>query len=594
MSKAFVNLRSFIEYLQKNNMLVSIDTEVSTDLEIAEIHRKVVEQGGKALFFKKVKGSEYPVVTNLFGTRERVELAFGTSAFTAIEEIVKLATTEMPPSFSKIWRAKKSLLRVATSRTKLNQKGAKNHGELDLKTGKGLECLPALKQWPDDGGHFLTLPLVYSEDPEINIPNLGMYRMQFYSETQAGMHWQIHRGGGFHYHKAEKLNKRLPVSVFLGGPPALTLATIAPLPENIPETVFCSFLMGGKLEYYKNASHPHPIFSEAEFVMQGYVEPHTRRDEGPFGDHFGYYSLAHPYPVFTATKVMARKDAIFPATIVGKPRQEDFYIGEYLERLFLPLLKLTMPGLEDLHTFGDSGFHAVAAIKVKNRYWKEAMAYAFRVLGEGQLSLQKYLLVTDTANSLTDFKDLLIHMLARTDWEKDLFVLSNISQDTLDYTGPQLNQGSKAIWLGLGEAKFSLCTQIPTSFPSGVRNAMLFCPGCLVVEMPKYTELKELARDFLSHSAFASFRMVVIVDSLAEVSSFPGAFLWILGTRTEPAADIFSTRSEIIRFHIKQAAPLFFDARMKPSYPGTVESCPEMEEKVKRRWNEYFPQISPF
>ena len=265
------------------------------------------------------------------------------------------------------------------------------------------------------------------------------------------MHWQIGKGGGFHYQVAEARGQALPATVFLGGPPALILAAIAPLPENVPEMMLASLIAGQRLPQVPGPNgHPHPLVATAEFALMGDVPPQVRRPEGPFGDHYGYYSLRHDYPEFRVAQIAHRHDAIYPATVVGKPRQEDFYIGDLLQELLSPLFPLVMPAVEQLWSYGETGYHSLAAAVVKQRYRREAMASAFRILGEGQLSLTKFLFLTDRAVNLKDFRATLEHVLARTDPRADLYVLSNLSMDTLDYTGPDRERGVQGRVAGAG------------------------------------------------------------------------------------------------------------------------------------------------
>ena len=297
----------------------------------------------------------------------------------------------------------------------------------------------------------MTFPLVYTQHPEKPGHNLGMYRMQVYDRTSTGMHLQIGKGGGFQYARAEARNEPLPLTVFLGGPPALILSAIAPLPENVPELMLASLISGERLPQVPGPNgHPHPLLANAEFALMGQVAPRVRRPEGPFGDHYGYYSLQHDYPVFDVQQIAHRKHAIYPATVVGKPRQEDFFIGDLLQELLSPLFPLVMPAVEQLWSYGETGYHSLAGAVVKQRYKREAMASAFRILGEGQLSLTKFILLTDRLVDLKDFRATLEHVLARTNPQTDLYVFSNLSMDTLDYTGPVVNEGSKGVWLGLG------------------------------------------------------------------------------------------------------------------------------------------------
>jgi UbiD family decarboxylase len=389
---SFPDLRAFIDRLRRDNDIVTVEAPVDANLEVAEIHRRVVAAGGPALLFTNVAGSDFRLVTGLFGSTRRAELAFGERPLRLIRRLVELAETILPPTPSALWGARDvglELLRVGMRRVPRGPVTER------VTTDVRLDRLPALTCWPEDGGPFITLPLVYTTHPDKHGHNLGMYRMQVYDGRSTGMHWQIGKGGGYHYGVAEGRGEALPATVFLGGPPALILSAIAPLPENVPELMLAS-LIGGERLPRVHGTGPHPLIAAAEFALIGEVPPHTRRPEGPFGDHYGYYSLRHDYPVFNVRQLAHRADAIYPATVVGKPRQEDFFIGDLLQELLSPLFPLVMPAVEQLWSYGETGYHSLAAAVVKDRYSREAMASAFRILGEGQLSLTKFLLVTDS------------------------------------------------------------------------------------------------------------------------------------------------------------------------------------------------------
>ena len=473
------DLRAFLARLRADGDLVQIDVPVDPYLEAAEIHRRVIAAGGPALLFTNVTGAALPLVTNLFGTGRRAQLAFGTRPRHFIERVVSLAETLLPPTPAKLWAARDvawQLARVGLSRRRTGPVCEVVTDDVRL------EQLPVITSWPEDGGPFVTLPLVYSEHPDRPGHNLGMYRLHVYDARTTGMHWQIGKGGGFHYAAAEARGEALPVSVFLGGPPALMLAAIAPLPENVPELLLASLIAGERLRLVEG--RPHPLIADAEIALIGKVSPQTRRPEGPFGDHYGYYSLQHDYPVFEVQRMARRRDAIYPATVVGKPRQEDFFIGDLLQELLSPLFPLVMPAVRRLWSYGETGYHSLAAAVVRERYRREAMASAFRILGEGQLSLTKFLLVTDRDVDLRDFRATLAHVLARTNVETDLYIFSNLSMDTLDYTGPRVNEGSKGVWLGLGDPVRALPHELHGEPPSGARGVQVFCPGCLIVGGP--------------------------------------------------------------------------------------------------------------
>jgi UbiD family decarboxylase len=446
-----------------------------------------------------------------------------------------------------------------------------------------------IKKWPQDGGPFMTLPLVYTEHPRTGGHNLGIYRMQVHDSSSAGIHWQIGKGGGFHYSVAEESDEALPLTVFPGGPPAVILAAIAPLPENVPELLLASLIGGRRVELCQGPG-PHSLLAEAEFALVGSVPPRRRRAEGPFGDHYGYYSLVHDYPVFEVEWMARRRDPIYPATVVGKPRQEDFYIGDLLQELLSPLFPLVMPGVEDLWSYGETGYHSLAAAVVKERFKREAMASAFRILGEGQLSLTKFLLVTDRPVDLRDFNKTLQHILARTRTETDLFVFGNLSMDTLDYTGPRINEGSKGVWLGLGDPVRELPGEFQAeSLPPAVGDVLVFCPGCLVLGGPPAAEDPEAGRRIAGHPAFAGWPLLVLTDEPRRAAASPINFLWTTFTRFEPAADLYAAATSVTRNHVAYAAPILIDARLKPDFPSELFCSEEVASRVTRRWREYFP-----
>ncbi len=580
------NLRSFLDLLARENDLVTVDTEVDPYLELAEVHRRVIAEGGPALLFTRVKGSGYPVVTNLFGTARRIELAFGPKPEALVREVVHVVESLLPPRPGQLWQHRG----LALEALKLGTKQTRKAPVLEVVDRPArLDELPILTTWQEDGGPFVTLPLVYTEHPNTRKHNLGMYRVQRHDAQTTGLHWQIHKGGGFHYHEAEAANQSLPVTVILGGPPALILAAIAPLPEDVPELVLASVLAGEKIRTAANPlGHPHRLIAEAEFALVGRVPPRERRPEGPFGDHYGYYSLKHDYPVFNVEAVCHRRDAIYPATVVGKPRQEDFFIGDYLQQLLSPLFPLVMPSVRDLWSYGETGFHSLAAAVVRERYGREALVSAFRILGEGQLSLTKFLLLTDTPQDLRDFRKLFEHILARARFETDLFVFSNVSMDTLDYTSGRVNEGSKAVLLGLGDPVRDLPREFAGQLSAGLTRAEVFCGGCLVVEGETYERDPEQASRLARDAAFAGWPIIVLHDD-ASVARSSADFLWATWTRFDPASDIHAAETKILRHHLSYTPPVVIDARMKPGYPDELIVRPDIGELVSRRWLEYFP-----
>ncbi|NGQ96287.1 UbiD family decarboxylase [Brevibacillus sp. SYP-B805] len=584
-----INLRSFLDQLRREGQLTVIDAPVDPYLELAEIHRRVIAEGGPALLFTNVKGKSFPVVTNLFGTVDRVHMAVGPKPEAVVRELVSALDRLMPPKLSALWELRDPLLSVLRAGTKTVPASRAPVTQVAT-TDVDLTQLPALTSWHLDGGPFVTLPLVYTEHPETKEHNLGMYRIQIYDKTTTGIHWQIHKGGGFHYYEAETRNQPLPVTLTIGGPPALIVSAIAPLPEMVPELLFASLLMGEKLAMAEVPNHPHRIVAEAEFVFGGLVPPHVRRPEGPFGDHFGYYSWQHDFPVFQVKQMWRRKDAIYPATVVGKPRQEDYYIGDFLQSLLSPLFPVVMPGVKALWTYGETGFHALAGAIVRESYYKEAMAHAFRIMGEGQLTLTKFLMVTDVPCDLADFRRFLEIVLARFQPERDLLIVNDTSNDTLDYTGRKFNHGSKGIMLGIGEAVRELPRAYNGGEIPGITSAKAFCPGCLVVSGPAFTDFPEMAETLVPYANehLKEWPLICLVDDAA-IAEKESSFLWTVFTRFDPAHDLYA-RSSVVRNKIRYEGPLIIDARMKPFYPDEVETHPDIAKLVTERWREYFPK----
>lgn len=586
-TKQLHDLRSFIEVLKSEQDLLIIDEQVDPCLEIAEIHRRVIERQGPALLFTNVKGSSFPVITNLFGTAKRLDLAFGSKPQEFVKDIVNLAETIMPPTPGKLWKNRQLFIDAARI-------GLKNTKEAPIlencQRPARLSSLPMLTSWHSDGGPFVTLPLVYTEHPGGKGHNLGMYRIQRHNDTTTGIHWQIHKGGGYHYFEAEKKDRPLPLTLYIGGPPALMLSAIAPLPEDIPELMLSSLLIGSKLPMSEDPLGGHRLVAQAEFAVKGIVPPHIRKPEGPFGDHYGYNSLEHDYPIFQVSHLYHRNDAIYPATVVGRPRQEDFFIGDYLQDLLSPLFPLVMKGVKELKTYGETGFHCLAAARVSNRYSREAFGCGLRILGEGQLSLTKFLVLTDGSIDITDFRSLWTHVLERVRWDRDLFVFANVSQDTLDYTGPSVNKGSKAMLMGLGKEKIrDLPGEFSGTLPGNCSKPVSFMPGTLVIEGSPYSEEPSLGSRLAESRELREWPAIILVDSSEEATLSMQEFLWTFFTRFEPAADIYGSATSVKRFHVGLESPVVFDCRMKPWYTEVLE----VDDETKALVDEKFERIIP-
>lgn len=590
---AIRNTSQFVNLLHKENELFVFSEPVDPYLELAEIQRRVVARKGPALLFSNVKGTSFPVATNLYGSEKRIHLAFGAKPVETIQRLTRLVKELLPPRMSTLWKERSlgllpflvGLKKVGRAEVLANQLGP-----------RGLLELPRFVSWPEDGGPFVTLPLVYTESPSNAKGNLGMYRIQLFDEKTAGMHIQIHRGGGFHHHEAELMGQSLPAHVYVGGPPALTIAAVAPLPEEIPELVFASFLMGEKLKITRDKKiSPYPIVADADFAIIGNIPAGKRKLEGPFGDHYGYYSLAHEYPYLDVTSVHHRKDAIWAATVVGRPPQEDHYIAEFLQDLLSPLFPLVMPQVINVWAYEESGVHSLAGAVVKERYYKEAFTGALRIMGEGQLSLTKCLLVTNERINLKNFSETFRTIVERCDTETDVHIFSHISQDTLDYTSGKVNKGSKMLIMGVSETGEPKYKNLPTTYERSFQNksfkkAKVFMPGVLLVEGNAFHQGEEKLAQKLLDENLSGFRFVFLVDDANDAGKSDHDFIWTVFTRMEPARDVYS-KQVVENNHIRHLAPIVIDARMKPWIPDVLIPLDETVKAVDQKFGKIIDSI---
>ncbi|MNI07981.1 4-hydroxybenzoate decarboxylase subunit C [compost metagenome] len=584
------NLRQWIEQLRKDKDLAVIDAPVDPYLELAEIHRRVVREEGPALLFTNVKDTPFPVATNLFGTVRRANQAFGTRPEQLVKTLMGAMETLLPPTASGLWKEKRLLL-------DLLKVGTRNvpQGEAPVlgvcRSTEPLKELPRITGWQEEGGPSLTLPLVYTES--ITHPqnhNLGIYRVPIYDDSKAGVHWQKHKGGGFHHREAEQLGEPLPVSVFLGGPPALIAAAAAPVQERLPELLLASLVLGGKLQMVKDPMGGHRIPAEAEFAIRGLIAPHERRTEGPFGDHYGFYSTPRQFPVMHVQRIWHRKDAIYPATIIGKPRQEDYYLREYIQRLLAPAYPLLMPSVKALWEYSECGPHSLVSAVVRESYPREAVVSAYRILGEGQLSLTKFLLLTNEPVELAEFPKLLESVLERFNPASDFLVYGNASPEEQDLSPNAMNHGSKAIMLGVGSPVRELPSDYTEGLLPGITEAIPYCRGCLAVSGASYEEDPELPSRLIAalHAQETAWPLVFVVDNALDTVRTQTSFLWTVFTRFDPASDIYA-EYEIKSHHIGYKLPLVIDARMKRDYPEELVPREDIVQRVDRNWNSYFP-----
>ncbi|MBF0329847.1 MAG: menaquinone biosynthesis decarboxylase [Nitrospirae bacterium] len=445
---AYKDLREFIKLLDQKGLLHRVKAEVDSILEISEITDRICKSsdGGKALLFEKVKGSAYPVVTNLFGSFERMSLALEVKKIDDVAARIVELMNQAPPKtlFEKI-----SMLPKLFEFSRYLPKNAKNAPcqEIVEKDNPDLSRFPILKCWPADGqptdeGRFITLPMVFTKDPETGRPNCGMYRIHVYDKTTTGMHWHIHKDGARHYDKYKALGKRMPAAIAVGCDPAVMYAATAPLPEAIDEMLFAGFLRREPVEMVKCITSDIEVPAQSELVIEGYLDPGESRIEGPFGDHTGFYSAADNYPVFHVTCITHRKDMIYPATIVGKPPMEDCYMGKATERLFLPLIRLEFPEIQDMNLPMEGVFHNAALISIKKSYPGHAKKIIHGLWGKGQMMFSKLLIIVDDDVDVQNISYTAWRVLNNVDWKRDV-VIADGPLDDLDHAANFPRYGSK-------------------------------------------------------------------------------------------------------------------------------------------------------
>lgn len=594
------NLTACVEDLERQGHLLRIESPIDPNLEAAEIQRRVYLSGGPALLFSNVTGCQFPMTSNLFGTLDRARFIFR-DTFENVQRAIqlKIDPSEALKQPLKYWRAPMIAWQM---RPKSVGNGAV------LKNTTSITALPQLKSWPDDGGAFVTLPQVYSEDvraPGLGKSNLGMYRVQlsgnqYQPDQEIGLHYQIHRGIGVHHRAAIDAGKPFRVNVFVGGNPAMTVSAVMPLPEGMSELTFAGALAGHRIPMVRQANAA-SIYAQADFCIVGTVDPNRQLPEGPFGDHLGYYSLAHDFPVLNVEKVYHRDGAIWPFTVVGRPPQEDTVFGELIHELTGPIIPTVLPGVKAVNAVDASGVHPLLLAIGSERYVpyretkqpQELLTQANAILGQGQMSLAKYLWIIDEACdkdlNVNDIQSFFVRMLERVDWSRDLHFQTRTTIDTLDYSGSGFNEGSKVVVAAAGPAVRELPSEIPSSLnlPDGFTRPQVCLPGVLAVEGPKYDDsqnrdhaVEHFCRTTSTEDPINQFPLVIIVDDSEFTARTLNNFLWTVFTRSDPAADIYGIGSSIENKHWGCRGSLVIDARIKPRHAPPLIEDPEITKRV--------------
>jgi len=597
------SLKACVQDLEKNGHLVSIDQEIDPFLEAAAIHRRVYEAGGPAILFKRVKGTPFPMVSNLFGTLDRARFMFR-DALEPVRRVVELKVDPMA--------LLKAPLRYAGAPiTALHTLPMRVGGGPVLANETALSKLPQLTSWPRDGGPFITLPQVYTEDPRAPGPqksNLGMYRVQlagndYERDREVGLHYQIHRGIGVHHTAALERGETLRVNIFVGGAPAMSLAAVMPLPEGLSELMFAGALNRRRVRMAKVDANAPLVHAEADFVIMGEVVPEVTKPEGPFGDHLGYYSLAHPFPVLRVTRVLHRSDAIWPFTVVGRPPQEDTTFGALIHDISGPVVPTLLPGVKEVQAVDATGVHPLLIAIGSERYTpheplarpQELLTQASGILGQGQMSLAKYVMIVNGGDApqldLHDIEAFFVHVLERFDPRRDLHFHTQTTIDTLDYSGHGLNQGSKLVIAAVGDKRRELARELPSglSLPDGVREPRVCIPGVLALQAPAFSANAEgedvavarICQALERVAGLAGFPWIVLCDDSDECSRTLNNFLWITFTRSDPARDVHGVGASIRHKHWGCTGSLVIDARRKPHHAPPLEEDPAVTARVE-------------
>jgi 4-hydroxy-3-polyprenylbenzoate decarboxylase len=635
LAMGYRTLRECVDDLERHGQLVRIEVEVDARLEVAEIHRRVCAAGGPALLFTRVRGCRFPMVSNLFGTIERARFMFRDS----LERVRRLVELKLDPTAA----LRRPLRYAGTARGALTMVPRFVRRAAVMANETTISQLPQQVSWPKDGGSFITLPQVYTEDvraPGWRRSNLGMYRVQlsggrYEPDHEVGLHYQIHRSIGVHHAAAIQAKQAFRVNIFVGGPPAMMLAAVLPLPEGMSELAFAGALGGRRIRMLRprlplplgegRGEGALPIHADTDFCICGTVAPDKLLPEGPFGDHLGYYSLQHDFPVLRVERVFHRNDAIWPFTVVGRPPQEDTVFGKLIHELTGPVIPSVLPGVIGVHAVDAAGVHPLLLAIGSERYWpfaetprpQELLTQANAILGQGQLSLAKFLLIANQTDDpwlkLDDVAAFLRHILERADWTRDLHFQTETTIDTLDYSGSGINAGSKVVIAAVGPKRFDLTNELTSSLrlPEGFANPRIVLPGILAIEGPHYdapqfqrtaanpqsarsspaaagnpksARLVEATDRFCNavgpHDPICRFRLIVVVDDSRFVTESLRNFLWVTFTRANPAADVHGIDSFIHDKHWGCRGPLVIDARLKPHHAPPLVEDPEVSRRV--------------
>ncbi len=590
------SLQDFIKYLDKNGELVRIKTEVDARLEVTEISIRALQEGKPALLFENVKGSKFPLAMNVLASDKRIELALGKHPDRLGEELITFMEEAMPPGPKVFFKHPGITKRIFSTLPRTTYKPTSQ----EVTGHSNLNELPVITSWPEDGGPFITLPQVFTYDPHDGKRNVGMYRMQVFDGQTTGMHWQIQKGGGFHFYQAKKSGKEFEIAVALGTDPALLLATIAALPEGMDEVMFSGFLRGKRTRMVKGKTVSIKVPADAEFILEGTVHPTELRMEGPFGDHFGHYSNASKFPVFHINKITHRRNPIYPATVVGRPPMEDKYLGNATQQVLGPLIRLIHPEICDLWAYYEAGFHNLLVVSVEERYQKEAMKTALSIMGEGQLSLTKCVVAVSEDVNPRDFNAVLKAIHENFDPAYDFIMIPKVPLDTLDFTSYKMNLGSKMI---MDATKSGNADNRKKNPKSEIRNPKseldhliktidnrisdwnLLGDTLLVVTVQDGG--RDVVNKLIKSNELVGPKIIAAVSPDVDIHDQEQT-IWGIFTRFDAERDIMFTEEKLVGISPVFRGKMGIDATWKKGYPSSLVMSDEIIKKVDERWDSYW------
>ncbi len=603
MKQDFFALSDFLRYLEKNGELHRIKNEIDPDLESTEIAIRALKQNKPALLFENPKGSKYPLAMNILASERRIELALGMHPEELGEKLIEFMEQAMPPSMNTILGNKQIVKRLISSRPKRISGGLAQ----EIVDTPNLSQFPIQKCWPNDGGRFVTLGQVFTYDPLTKKRNVGIYRMQLFDDSSTGMHWQIQKGGGFHYYQAQKLNKEFEVAVALGTDPAMLLASVAALPEGIDEVMFAGFLRGARMKMTRGKSISIDVPANAEFILEGKVSLTESRLEGPFGDHFGHYSAASEFPVFRLSAITHRKNPIYPGTVVGKPPMEDKFLGDATQQILGPLIRLMHPEIKSLWAYYEAGFHNLLVVEIEERYAKEAAKTAMSLMGEGQLSLTKCIVTVSAGVDPKNWNAVLREIRENYDPHYDFIMIPKVPLDTLDFTSYKMNLGSKMVIdacrkKGAKSYKHGVESKVLRSMLIAqdrrildinlIENTLLIVKVDSQIHQSSDTKIhrsigKEILQKLLILPELSSLKLVAVVSEDVDIHNKEN-YIWGIFTRFDCERDVLFTEQKLIGISPVYSGVMGIDATWKQGYQKPLTMDERIVKLVDEKWISYW------